>query len=161
RVTTVEPGARDVFTYSGTFNPFSIAFFANSPAPSITYGFDVLVQEVIAAIANAPVFITEVSPFGWLTPASLSNSDLSKPNPGVPAGAFTAFLKSCSMSVRAILSWGRLGPARLGTSSDKLISTASVYSGSACSSESYHKWFALQYSSTIFICSSSRPVKRK
>ncbi len=34
--------------------PRSRAFLATNPAPIITNGFDVLVQEVIAAIATAP-----------------------------------------------------------------------------------------------------------
>src|SRR2546429_8433528 len=48
-VTTFEPGARLVLTYGGTFSPRSRAFFASSPAPIITEGLEVLVQEVIAA----------------------------------------------------------------------------------------------------------------
>src|SRR3989337_2595975 len=53
-VTTFEPGARLVFTYGGTFRPRSAAFFASRPAPSITEGFEVLVQEVMAAMTNGP-----------------------------------------------------------------------------------------------------------
>jgi hypothetical protein len=34
--------------------PFSTAFFASSPAPIITLGFDVFVQLVIAAMTTAP-----------------------------------------------------------------------------------------------------------
>src|SRR5690625_6785842 len=56
---------------------FSTAFFAKSPAPNITRGFDVFVHEVIAAIANEPVFMTDVFPFGCSTVTSLSNLDLS------------------------------------------------------------------------------------
>src|SRR5215471_4525119 len=52
--TTFEPGASDVFTHAGTLKPFSTAFFASSPAPISTEGFDVLVQEVIAAITTLP-----------------------------------------------------------------------------------------------------------
>ena len=36
------------------FNPNATAFFANKPAPIKTFGFDVFVQEVIAAIRIEP-----------------------------------------------------------------------------------------------------------
>src|SRR5699024_3983735 len=161
RVTTVEPGANDVFTKSGTVNPFSTAFFASRPAPNITYGLDVFVQEVIAAIATAPVFITDFSPVvGFVISTSLSNSDLSKPKPWFPAGAVTAVTNFSCISPNAIRSCGRFGPARLDSNSDKLISTVSVYSGSFISAED-QKLFSLQYFSTNAICSSGRPVKRK
>src|SRR5262245_1181001 len=52
-VTTFEPGARLVFTHGARFSPRSTAFFATSPAPIITLGFEVLVQLVIAAITTA------------------------------------------------------------------------------------------------------------
>src|SRR5687768_508146 len=53
-MTTFEPGASVVFTHGLRDRPFSTAFFASSAAPIITDGFDVLVQDVIAAIATAP-----------------------------------------------------------------------------------------------------------
>ena len=37
-MTTPEPGERLVFTYPGTVRPFSIAFRATNPAPSMTDG---------------------------------------------------------------------------------------------------------------------------
>ena len=40
-----------------TSRPNSQAFFATKAAPSITLGFDVLVQLVIAAITTSPCFI--------------------------------------------------------------------------------------------------------
>ena len=73
-VTTFEPGASDVLTNSGTFNPFSTAFLATKPAPNITYGLEVLVHEVIAAIAISPVFIVALDPSLKLISAFLSNS---------------------------------------------------------------------------------------
>src|SRR5665213_1330842 len=39
-VTTFEPGARLVFTHGLLLSPFSTAFFASSPAPTITDGFE-------------------------------------------------------------------------------------------------------------------------
>src|SRR5213592_490423 len=53
-VTTFEPGARLVFTHGWRVSPRSTAFFASSPAPIITLGFDVFVQLVIAAITTEP-----------------------------------------------------------------------------------------------------------
>ena len=53
-MTTFDPGARLVFTHGCRFSPRSTAFFASSPAPIITLGFDVFVQLVIAAITTAP-----------------------------------------------------------------------------------------------------------
>src|SRR5690348_6653294 len=52
--TTCEPGASEVFTHGFGFNPFATALRASSPAPIITFGFDVLVQDVIAAITTSP-----------------------------------------------------------------------------------------------------------
>ena len=53
-VTTFEPGASDVFTQGFTVRPRSTAFLATSPAPSITAGLEVFVQDVIAAITTSP-----------------------------------------------------------------------------------------------------------
>src|SRR5271166_4937940 len=53
-VTTIEPGASEVFTHGGTVRPFSTAFFASSPAATSTDGFEVLVQLVMAAITTLP-----------------------------------------------------------------------------------------------------------
>src|ERR1700733_7769418 len=64
-VTTFEPGARLVLTQGLDLSPFSTAFFARSPAPIITDGFDVLVQLVMAAITTAPLSISQLSP--WIS----------------------------------------------------------------------------------------------
>src|SRR5258708_35902391 len=53
-MTTLEPGARVVLTHGLRDRPRSTACFASSAAPSITYGLDVFVQEVIAAITTWP-----------------------------------------------------------------------------------------------------------
>ena len=42
--------------------PRSTAFLASSPAPTITDGFDVLVQLVMAAIATEPLWSGKLSP---------------------------------------------------------------------------------------------------
>src|SRR4051794_29728470 len=54
-VTAFEPGASDVLTVGPTVSPRATAFRARRPAPIITVGFEVFVQEVIAAIATEPV----------------------------------------------------------------------------------------------------------
>ena len=53
-MTTLDPGARVVFTHGLAPKPRSTAFFASSAAPIITCGLEVLVQEVIDAITTAP-----------------------------------------------------------------------------------------------------------
>src|SRR5690606_23706345 len=53
-VTTFEPGARLVLTHGLLTRPRSTAFFASSPAPIITLGFDVFVQLVMAAMTTEP-----------------------------------------------------------------------------------------------------------
>jgi hypothetical protein len=45
-------------THGLTSNPSSTAFFASNPAPIKTFGFDVLVHEVIAAIKIEPSLIS-------------------------------------------------------------------------------------------------------
>ena len=86
------PGAKLVLTQDLTERPFSIAFFATSPAAIITLGFEVLVQLVMAAITISPVCIWSeglLSIIGFV-----SNS-----------------LKDWGISFNKILSWGLLGPA--------------------------------------------------
>src|SRR5687767_8708265 len=53
-VTTVEPGASEVLTHGWRLRPRSTAFLATRPAASMTEGFEVLVQLVIAAITTWP-----------------------------------------------------------------------------------------------------------
>src|ERR1700755_2823361 len=52
--TTWLPGASDVFTQGLAVRPLAAALRASSPAPISTLGFDVLVQDVIAAITTSP-----------------------------------------------------------------------------------------------------------
>src|SRR3954453_15615898 len=52
--TTCEPGASEVFTQGLGFKPLARALRARRPAPIITLGFEVLVQEVIAASTTSP-----------------------------------------------------------------------------------------------------------
>ena len=52
--TTCDPGTSEVFTQGLTVRPLAAALRANSPAPIITFGLEVLVQEVMAAITTSP-----------------------------------------------------------------------------------------------------------
>ena len=53
-MTTLEPGASEVLTQGWTVMPRLRALRATRPAASITAGFEVFVQDVIAAITTAP-----------------------------------------------------------------------------------------------------------
>jgi len=91
-----------------TFNPFAIAFFASNPAPIKTFGLEVLVHDVIAAITIDPSFslksVPEIdSSFGFFLFAFSSR----------------AFENDFAASVNKTLSCGRLGPDILGTTLDK------------------------------------------
>ena len=62
-MTTREPGARLVLTQGFTLRPLATAFRASSPAATITDGFEVLVQLVIAAITTDPSESSPLWPF--------------------------------------------------------------------------------------------------
>src|SRR5262245_7941567 len=66
-MTTLEPGASVVLTHGLRVRPFSTALRASSAAPIMTCGFEVLVQEVIAAIATAPWSMVNVVPSASVT----------------------------------------------------------------------------------------------
>src|SRR5205807_9534099 len=53
---TFDPGARLVLTQGFVCRPRSMAFLATRPAASITEGFEVFVQLVIAAMTTEPCF---------------------------------------------------------------------------------------------------------
>src|SRR5699024_12646776 len=115
----------DVFTYLGTVSPFSTAFLAIRPAPNITYGLDVFVHEVIAAMTKSPVFSSSLSPSLYSTVPVLLNSSSLKPWPWLPASAVTDFLYSSFISDKLIKSCGRFGPASDDSTVDKSSSTTS------------------------------------
>src|SRR5436309_13706154 len=118
-VTAFDPGARLVFTHGLLFSPRSAAFFAKMPAPSMTDGFDVLVQLVMAAITTEP----------------FCNCTPSVPWAGAAAGA-VLFLacKFGNASKNDFLTWlrgtrscGRLGPASDGSTLPRSSAKRSVY----------------------------------
>src|SRR5215813_15076452 len=53
-MTTLEPGARVVFTQGLRARPASTAFLASRAALTMTEGFDVFVQDVMAAMTTDP-----------------------------------------------------------------------------------------------------------
>src|SRR5690606_30126415 len=52
--TTCEPGASEVFTHGFDLRPSAAALRAKRPAPIMTLGFEVFVQEVMAAMTTSP-----------------------------------------------------------------------------------------------------------
>ena len=90
--------------------PRSAAFLASRPAATITEGFEVLVQEVIAAITTEPWVRSKVSP-----PRVTDTVESWSSAPMALRISPRAAAKAVGMSARATRSWGRRGPARLGT----------------------------------------------
>src|SRR5918993_5603814 len=66
-MTTLEPGASVVLTHGLLDRPLSTALRASRAAPIMTCGFEVLVQEVIAAITTAPWSSPYSVPFSSVT----------------------------------------------------------------------------------------------
>src|SRR5688500_8979372 len=98
-----------VLTQGRTLSPRSTAFFASSPAPTITLGFDVFVHDVIAAITTVP------SPISASTPAS-SRELTYRPgrrSVGAATAAPTAAVEvvvSCAEVIPAVAGPGTLPP---------------------------------------------------
>src|SRR3954447_17822147 len=84
-MTTLEPGASEVFTHGLRCRPRSTALRASSPAPTMTNGLDVLVHDVMAATTTAPWSTSTSSP-SRLTRAGLEGR-LASVCTGTPAGA--------------------------------------------------------------------------
>ena len=111
-MTTIDPGARLVLTHGFGFSPRAFAFCASRPAAIITLGFDVLVQLVIAATTTAP----------WSSPAPLPFAGARAPGCNVSSACVNAGA-ACARGTR---SWGRLGPAMLGSTRPRSNSTTSA-----------------------------------
>src|SRR5580700_2662477 len=82
-MTTLEPGARVVFTHGLRSRPNSTAFLATRAAPIITEGLEVLVHEVIAAITTEPWSTDVVVPSSSVTAARADG----RAAPRTPAGS--------------------------------------------------------------------------
>ena len=159
-MTTLEPGARLVFTHGFDDSPSATAFLASSPAASITLGLDVLVQLVIAAMTTEPCRIENFSPFistGTLEFCPTCSSGSVATTDGESCGdaatliacfaaataatvpvrsrsAASASLNIFFASFSGTLSCGRFGPARLGSTVCRSSSSVSLNSGSGVSS---------------------------
>ena len=124
-MTTLEPGARLVLTQGLALRPRAAAFLASRPAPTITDGLEVLVQLVMAEITTEPWVSSKESPF-CRTGTVLGVS------PPFMVGRASA--KDCLTPRNGTRSWGRRGPARLGSTSLRSSSRVSVNTGSGVSS---------------------------
>src|SRR3954465_2139217 len=82
-MTTLLPGASEVLTHGFTASPRSTAFFASSAAATITDGLEVLVHEVIDAIATCPWSSSASVPSASVTGTRL----LARPCTGAAAGS--------------------------------------------------------------------------
>src|ERR1700733_8272474 len=118
-MTTLEPGARVVLTQGLRDRPRSTAFFARRAAPIITYGLDVFVQEVIAAITTWPwssvvsVPSSSVTATGCVARAvsGVSGSEAGNEPLADPTYAGSASRNAVLALVSSMRSCGRFGPA--------------------------------------------------
>src|SRR5258708_8605146 len=144
--TTCEPGASEVLTHGLTVKPLATALRASSRAPTITLGFDVLVQDVIGAITTSPwprswvrpstgtrfdppalpkFLSSEVASAGWRSKVSLP------PSPPLLNSFSIAMVKPALTSLSATRSCGRLGPASEGSTCASSSLSTSVQIGSS------------------------------
>ena len=123
-MTTRLPGAREVFTQGLALMPRATAARATSPAATSTEGFEVLVHEVMAATVTAPSRRVSAA---WVPATSRG----SRPR---------AVRKAPRAPESETRSWGRLGPARLGSTVERSSSAYSEYVGSAASASCQMPW---------------------
>src|SRR5258707_15688274 len=118
-MTTLEPGARVVLTHGLRDSPRSTAFFARSAAPIITYGLDVFVQEVIAAITTWPWSSVVSVPSSRVTltgcvarvASGVGESEAGKDPLSEPKYPGSASRNAGFAALNSVRSCGRLGPA--------------------------------------------------
>ena len=127
-MTTREPGARLVFTHGLELRPSSTAFFASRPAPIITCGFEVFVQLVIAAITTWPWSrvnsrAVREAYLGRAGTAAPSRAGVGRGPPGSERASASANIAFDRRS--GTRSWGRDGPAMLGSIVDRSSSSRS------------------------------------
>src|SRR3954454_18250778 len=88
-MTTLDPGASVVFTHGLRARPRSTAFLASSAAPIMSYGLEVLVHLVMAAMTTAP----------WSSSNSLPSSPTTRVGlDGQPSAPFAALTSTCGLS---------------------------------------------------------------
>ena len=108
-----------------------MAFLATRPAAISTLGLEVLVQEVMAAMTTSPWPTSNFSPATgtrWAMESAL------------PKSLASASLNSVAAVVSRTRSWGRLGPARDGTTLERSSSRVSVKTGSGSSPSRHMPW---------------------
>src|SRR6202050_940644 len=141
-MTTLEPGASEVFTQGLRLRPLSTAFLASSAAPTMTEGLEVFVQEVMAALTTEP-WSTEVrvpsSSVTWTgcdalvpSPAATGSEAGNLPSRPLSRVASSTYIgraarKAVWASASAIRSFGRVGPAIDGTTVDRSRLSCSEY----------------------------------
>src|SRR5262245_31840646 len=129
-MTTFDPGASVVLTQGLRVRPASTALRASKAAPTITKGFEVLVQDVIAAITTEPWStlvsvpsskVTGVGDDGRPDDPIATGSDAGKV-PSMPLSKLgvctyepSASRNDCLASMSATRSCGRFGPASDGS----------------------------------------------
>ncbi len=116
-MTTRDPGASEVFTQGLARSPRATAARASRPAATMTWGFDVFVQLVMAAITTSPSCIW------WWGAAAGAVAALCTPRS-------RATWKDSLAVVSGTRSCGREGPASDGTTSPRSSVTSSEYTGS-------------------------------
>ena len=99
-MTTREPGPSEVLTQGLRSSPRAAALRASRPAPTITAGLEVLVQEVIAAITTAPsLSLNDVPSIStWATPFCSA----SLPTAAVPPSAMKSDTSGLRLSRAAV-----------------------------------------------------------
>lgn len=113
-MTTFDPGDNDVLIYGLILIPFSTAFFANKPAPTMTSGFEVLVHEVMAANTTEPCLKVCYYPLN-LNLCYIFALSAGTPNPLNPTLFGTHEVKSLLTSDNGTLSCGLFGPEMHGS----------------------------------------------
>ena len=112
---------REVFTHGFTPIPLAMALRARRPAPISTFGFEVFVQEVMAAITTSPCPRSKFFPS---TGVRLAIS------PGFLYSVSSAALKPAPTDPSATRPSGRFGPAIDGTTVARSSNSVSVKTGS-------------------------------
>ncbi len=143
-MTTFDPGARLVLTHGLLRRPRSTAFCAMSAAATITDGFDVLVQLVIAAITTEPWCSTHSTSSitsladdgrggGGVSPACPPSPSHRPTGTALTVGTGAGFISvgNASANLRGTSrsptrSCGRRGPAMLGSTVARLSSSVSL-----------------------------------
>jgi hypothetical protein len=109
-----------------TVSPLLTAYLARRPAVISALGLEVLVQEVMAASTTEPcrrlIFLLLMVKFLL---ALIFYVGI--PKPLKPCGLVIHFLKSVGTLRKRMLSWGRLGPAILGYTEERLRLRVLVY----------------------------------